>query len=137
MSAVRPDVASVVERGREVLTRVVDPAQPRLEVVFQGEGSHNSVTFTSYWNADVIPDHAGALHGSAQGLFVMATGEFATWRALGEAGFGQEDRYVAEGTVVFADHGEGPFEDLRGRHGRFRFEQYTDGTYVQWFTLAD
>jgi hypothetical protein len=35
-----PAADSIVETGREIATRVVDVAEPRLEVLFQGSGTY-------------------------------------------------------------------------------------------------
>ena len=108
-----------------------------LVIAFLLSGTHNGVKFTSYWNTDVVPAQGGAQHGAAQGMLALPSGEFTTGRAEGEAGFERPDLYVAEGTIVFADHGTGALADLRGRSGRFRFEEDPSGNYVQRFTFAD
>ena len=125
----------IIEAGQEIATRVVDVAQPRLEVLFQGTGTYRGFQFVNCWNTDVVPSQGGSQRGSAQGILSLATGEFVTWQAEGAAGFERPGMYVAEGTVTFGQHGGGTLGHLRGRSGTFRFEQDNEGHYTQTITL--
>jgi hypothetical protein len=125
----------IIEAGQEIATRVVDVAQPRLEVLFQGTGTYRGFQFVNCWNTDVVPSQGGSQRGSAQGILSLATGEFVTWQAEGAAGFERPGLYVAEGTVTFGQHGGGTLGHLRGRSGTFRFEEDNEGHYTQTITL--
>jgi len=125
----------IIEAGQEIATRVVDVAQPRLEVLFQGTGTYRGFQFVNCWNTDVVPSQGGSQRGSAQGILSLATGEFVTWQAEGAAGFERPGMYVAEGTVTFGQHGGGTLGHLRGRSGTFRFEEDNEGHYTQTITL--
>jgi hypothetical protein len=125
----------ITEAGQEIATRVVDVAQPRLEVLFQGTGTYRGFQFVNCWNTDVVPSQGGSQRGCAQGILSLATGEFVTWQAEGAAGFERPGLYVAEGTVTFGQHGGGTLGHLRGRSGKFRFEEDNEGHYTQTITL--
>jgi hypothetical protein len=127
---------SIVETGREIATRVVDVAEPRLEVLFQGSGTYRGLPFLNCWNTDVVPSQSGSQRGCAQGMLSVASGEFVTWRAEGTASFENPGLYVAEGTLTFMQHGGEALGHLRGRTARFRFEEDNEGHYTQTITLT-
>jgi hypothetical protein len=131
-----PGAENIVESGREIATRVVDVAEPRLEVLFQGSGTYRGTAFVNCWNTDVVPGQGGSQRGDAKGMLSLASGEFVTWRAEGTAGFENPGLYVAEGTVTFMQHGGEVLGHLRGRTARFRFEEDNQGHYTQTITLT-
>jgi len=135
-TAPAPAAGSIVESGREIATRVVDVAEPRLEVLFQGSGTYRGVAFVNCWNTDVVPGQGGSQRGCAQGMLSLASGEFVTWLAEGTAGFEKPGLYVAEGALTFMQHGGEVLGHLRGRTARFRFEEDNQGHYTQAITLT-
>ena len=56
---------TIFETGREVATRVVDALEPRVEVLFGGEGTYRGLRFATSWNTEVVPTQDGAQRGTA------------------------------------------------------------------------
>ena len=125
----------IEETGIELWTRVLDTAEPRLEVLFRGEGRLDGIAFTSCWNTEVVPGPGATQRGVARGMLMLATGEFATWDEEGDCWTEPSGLVVAAGSVRFTQHGTGPLEQLLGRSGSFRFEQDADLRYRQTITL--
>jgi hypothetical protein len=130
-------IRTVVETGKELMTHVVDVAQPRLRVFFQGTGTYAGHRFTDSWHADVVPEQDGSQTGSAQGILSLNEGGFLTWRATADsARFRSPGRFIAEGEFAFTGNAGQALAELANRTGRFRDEFDDSGSYRRTITLS-
>lgn len=132
-----PDENTIVETGKEMLTRVINATEPRLEVIFSGSGNYRGLRFTNNWNTDIIPNQDGSHQGTARGVMTAETGEFAAWEAHGGGSWRDRNLFVAEGSIVFTRKCGGKLADLSGREAAFVFEERNGESYTMRIFLRD
>jgi hypothetical protein len=79
----------------------------------------------------VVPQQDGGQRGIAKGILILATGEFTSWQAEGQARPLNSEHYGADGTIVFSKHAGPVLHSLAGRTGLFTFEEDGEGHYRQ------